>query len=362
MLPYQMIAGGRFTLSIAGGVTAAVNVECQGQNPPDFIITRSVLNWAETTDAQSIEWWWEKSMSQGTARGLLQASAANGAATVTTATVATNGISTFDTANPPSFAALATTAITGNTGTFVVTMASTGSIQVGDYVRLYNTTGELQIAGYTFQVTAVTVDTSITLGYMASAVSAGGLATFAAAATAGSVLKYIPNRMYPRRKNIAMITKATQAVVYFTMKNDFTPGEIVSFRVSSDFGMVQINNKAVRVLSVTNSATVSSITIDLDTSAYTTFVFPLSAVAAAGVQSAQCVPASSGVVPNSGSATVAQQPPGTNLLDSFDDRNTRIIQFGPGCFDFPSFGGSDGDTWMWQAFRYDDYKIGTVTL
>lgn len=362
MLPYQMIAGGKFAISVSGGVTAAVNVECISQNPPDFVIARSITGWAEATDAQSIEWWWERSMSQGTAKGLLQASAAAGSAAVTTMAISSGGISCFDTSNPPSYAALATTAITGNAGTFVVSMADTGSIAVGDYVRLYNTTGELQIAGYSFQVTAVTANTSITLGYMASAVSAGGLATFAAAATAGSVLKYIPNRMYPRFARIAMITKAAQAVVYFTSKNNFTPGEIVSFRVSSDFGMDEINNKAARVLNVTNSATVSSITIDLDTSGYTTFAFPTSAIAAAGVSPAVCVPSSSGVVPDNGSATVAQQPPGTNLLDAFDNRNTRIIQFGAGCFDVSSFGGSDGDVWMWQAFKYDDYKSASISL
>jgi hypothetical protein len=272
------------------------------------------------------------------------------------------GIYCFDTANPPSYAALATTNIAGNTGTFVVTMASTGDIQVGDYVRLYSTTGELQIAGYSFQVTAVTANTSITLGYMASAVSAGGLATFAAAGTAGFVKKYIPGRNYPRAMRVAMITKAAQAVVYFTRKNDFTPGEIVSFRVPSAFGMIEINNKAVRVLSVTNSATVSSITIDLDTTGYTTFAFPLSATAAAGVSPAFCVPASSGVVPDNGSATNAQQPPSTNLLDAFDNRNTRIIQFGHALFDVTSFNIVDGDIWMWQAFKYDDYSTSTVTL
>ncbi len=362
MLPFQMIAGGRFALSVTGGVTQAVNVECISQNPPDFVIARAITGWGEANDAQSFLWWWERSMSQGTAKGLLQSSAAANAPAVTTSSVATNGISTFDTANPPTYAGLATTAITGNAGTFVVTMANTGSIQVGDYVRLYNTTGELQIAGYSFQVTAVTTNVSITLGYMASAVSAGGLAVFAADATAGTVLKYIPNKMYPRWNYVAMITKATQAVVYFTAKNDFTPGEIVSFRVSSDFGMTQINNKAARVLSVTNSSTVSSITIDLDTTGYSTFAFPTSAVAAAGVSPAVCVPSSSGVVPLNGSATTPQQPPGTNLQDAFDNRNVRIIQFGPGLFDISSFGGTDGDVWMWQAFKYDSYTTSTIIL
>jgi len=346
MLPYQMIAGGKFTVT----ASTAVDVECQSQNPPDFIIARNLgssatTGWGELSDAQEIEWFWEKSMAQDTAKGIRQTSDASNPAMIATF-ASSDGIRTYDTTNPPTFAALAATAITGNAGTFIVSMANTGTIAVGDYVRLYATTGELQIAGYTFQVTAVTANTSITLGYMASS----GM-TFAADATAAQVIKFIPNRMYPRWRWIANITQAAQAVVYFTEKNDFTPGEIVSFRVPAEYGMTEINNKEVRVLSVTNSATVSSITIDLDTSGYTAFAFPTSAVASAGVSPAVCVPSASGVVPDNGSATSPQQPPGTNLRDAFDDRNTRLIHFGGSLF----ANGTTGDVWMWQAYKYDKY-------
>lgn len=347
MLPFQMIAGGTFTAT----VSTPVNLLCQSQNPPDFVIMRNLgssasTGWGELSDAQEIEWFWEKSMSQGTAKGIRQTSDASNPAMIATF-LSSDGISTYDTTNPPTFAALTATAITGSAGTFIVSMANTGTISVGDYVRLYSTTGELQIGGYTFQVTAVTANTSITLGYMASS----GI-TFAADATAAQVVKFIPGQMYPRYRFIANITKASQGVVYFTEKNDFTPGEIVSFRVSSDYGMDEINNVHARVLSVTNSSTVSSITLDLDTSGFTTFAFPTSAAAAAGVSPAVCVPSSSGVVPASGSATVAQQPPGTNLLDAFDNRNTRLIHCGASMF----ANGTTGDVWQWQAFKYDQYN------
>jgi len=362
MLPYQMIAGGRFQLTTAL-IASGINVECQSQNPPDFVIARALTGWGEKNDAQSIEWWWEKSLGNGFARGILQ-SAENSTPQLpamtayclpATGSTGVDAISCYDTANPPTFSALTATAITGIAGTFIVSMANTGTIAVGDYVRLYSVTGEQQISGYSFQVTAVTANTSITLGYMASS----GM-TFAADATAAQVVKYIPNRMYPRWNYIANITQASQAVVYFTAQNDFTPGEIVSFRVSSDFGMDEINNRAIRVLSVTNSATVSSITIDLDTTGFTAFAFPLSATAAAGTSPAVCVPSSSGVVPLNGSATTPQQPPGTNLLDAFDNRNVRIIRFGAALWNVSSHTSDNGDNWMWQAYKYDDYKIGGV--
>ena len=354
MLPYQMIAGGKFTLSTAT-IASGLDLVCQSQNPPDFVLLRAITGWGEASDAQAIEWFWEKSMTQGSAKGILQSSEGSTPQlpAMTSYTISTSGISTYDTANPPVFTALASTNI--DKTTFVVTMASTGSIAVGDFVRVTVPVDMYQISSYVFQVTAVTLNSSITLGYMASAVSAG-LTAFAANADTANITKIIQNRMYPRYNFIALITQATQAVVYFTGQNDFTPGEIVSFRVSSDYGMDEINNKEVRVLSVTNSATVSSITIDLDTSGFTTFVFPTSAVAAAGVSPAVVVPSASGVVPDNGSATVPQEPPGTNLRDAFDNRNVRVIHLGSGLFNVSSHGSDNGDVWMWQAFKYDSYS------
>ncbi len=345
-----MLGGGTVTPALL-----AVDISLVSQNPPDFFEMRNLgssatTGWGELSDAQEIMWFWQRSMAQGTARGILQSSDGTNPAMIARF-LSADGISTYDTASPPTFAALATTAITGNAGTFVVTMANTGTIAVDDFVKLYSTTGELQIAGYSFQVTAVTTNVSITLGYMASS----GI-TFAADATAGQVVKFIPNRMYPRRRFMANITRVAQAVVSFTEENDFTPGEYIRLHIPTQFGAgawTTIDNQQARVLSVTNSATVSSITLDLDTSGIASaFSFPTSAVAAAGVSPALVDPSSSGVVPDAGSATIPQEPPGTNLRAAFDNRNTRIIHCGATMFAT----GSTGDIWEWRAYKYDQYN------
>lgn len=340
MLPYQVIDGGSFT----SDSTLAKQVALSDR--PDLFWIRNRTAWGDDAAETSVESWWRYGMAGASAQTADQAVTTG---ILSTEAVTTGGFTFIDTANPPSFAQLATTNIAGNSGTFVVDMSDTGSIAVGDYVRLFATTGELQIAGYTFQVTAVSANTSITLGYMASAVSAGGLATFAAAGTAGFVKKYIPNRMYPRWAYVAMITKATQAVVYFTAKNDYTPGEILSFRVPEEFGMLEMNNVQARVLSVTNSSTVSSVTLDWDTSGYTTYAFPTSAVAAAGVSPAVAVPSSSGVVPDNGSATQPQIPEGTNLRDAFDNRNKYVMDMGSNVIT------SSGHVYDWFAFKCDRF-------
>lgn len=336
MLPYQIIDGGSFT----SDSTLAKQVALSDR--PDLFWLRNRTAWGDDAAETSVESWWRYGMAIQSAQTTDQAVTTG---ILSSEAVTTGGFTFIDTANPPSFAGLATTAITGMAGTFIVTMADTGSIAVGDWVRLYGTTGELQIAGYTFQVTAVTNDVSITLGYMASS----GM-TFAADATAGTVKKYIPNRMYPRWSYIANITQAAQAVVYFTGKNDYTPGENLYFRVPEEFGMQELNNQVVRVLSVTNSATVSSVTLDLNTTGYTAYTFPTSAVAAAGVSPAMAGPSSSGVVPLNGSATQPQIPEGTNLLDAFDNRNKFLMDMGSNVIT------SSEAVYDWVAIKYDRFK------
>ncbi len=344
MLPFQMIAGGNFTLT---SITQPIDLVLQSMDPPDFFYMRNRSAWGDAAEnTQMVDVWWKNGMAQGSAQGMTQTTAT--LALTATAAITTDGVSTYSTVNPPVFAALASTAITGMAGTFIVTMANTGSISVGDYVTLYNQAGEQQISGYTFQVTAVSLNSSITLGYMASS----GM-TFAADATTGFVKKVIPNRMYPRKRFIANITKATQAVIFFTEKNDFTPGEIVGLRIpvisNAEPTMTEANNLDVRVLSVTNSATVSSITVDLDTSGFTAFAFATSATALAGVSPAMVVPSASGVVPFNGSATIPQQPPGTNLLDAFDNRNVRVIHLGASLFADAAI----EDVYDWYAMKFD---------
>jgi len=314
------------------------------QAKPDLFYLENVTSWGDASAVTAVTSNWEKGLADGAAFIQTQAVTTN----ILSSGVLTSGGFTFvDTSNPPVFAALATSGTDIDKTTYVVTMSDTGTIAVGDWVRLYSTTAMLQVSSYAFQVTAVTTNTSITLGYMAS-----GGQVMAADATAGFVQKFIPNKMYPRWAYIAAISKATQAVINFTGKNDYTVGENISFRVPTQFGMSEMNNKVGRVLAVTNSATVSSITVDINSSGFTTFAFPTSAVAAAGVSQAVAVPASSGVVPLNGSATVPLNPPGTNLLDAFDNRNQFVMDIGAGVLT------EAASVYNWRAIKYNEYTAG----
>lgn len=115
--------------------------------------------------------------------------------------------------------------------------------------------------------------------------------------------------IYPKLVYISDITNAKNAVATFTADSDFTDGEYVSFRVTKDFGMSEINNKRGKVLSHTSD----TITVDIDTTDFTPFNYSL--INTEGTTPPNCVPSGSGIIPSSNPSTV-------NLADSFDNRRT----------------------------------------
>ncbi len=351
MLPYSFIGGGYYTSD-----TTAKDVALSAR--PDFFQVEDFTNWgAANTAVAQMRSWWRNGMANGSYLQLGQISAA-AASNYTYGAQGTSGGFTFvDQSNPPTFSAVVGTTI--NNTTFVCLTGTTTGLAVGDYVRITNSTGMLQLGGMTGQITAVNPGVSFTLGYLATAVSAG--LSIAANATAFYYRKFYPTKFYPLEKRIAYITQATQAKVYFSSKHDFTPGEFVDFNVPPAYGMYQISyltsqsRGPARVLSVVNTASESSITIDLDTSGYSAFVWPTSAnfVLSSNGSPAVCLPAGSGIVPLNGSATIPQSPPGTNLVDAFDNRAQYVMNIGTNVC------GANNAVMYWQAWKADYYNAIT---
>jgi len=335
MLPFSFIGAWSYTNP---ATPVAVNIPMTAK--PDWVFVKDTTNWgAQSTAANPVYAEWFSTMAAGSFLALGQPSS-TGSGVTTYASQGTSGGFTFiDQTNPPSFTKVAITAINGTT--FVVSTGTTTGINVGDWIRLINVTGALEISGTgLFQVTAVSAGVSITLGYAASAVSAG---LVIANGTTGFYQKVYPTQFLPNTLPVAYITQASQAVVYFFRQNPYTPGELVDFQIPTAYGMTQLSNLtansgsgpfssnpsgAARVLSVTNSATVSSITIDVDTTGFTAFQYPVSASYAGGGSPAVCMPAGSGVVPLNGSATIPASPPGTNLADAFDNKSQFVMNIG----------------------------------
>lgn len=240
---------------------------------------------------------------------------------VMTLTQAVSGGFTFfsDSAGQSPGAAIAVTGINQINHPLALS-ATTGS--VGDVVRVYGTTGMLQVAGMDFTVTAVNAGVSQTLGYLdASGFAAPATAGFyrklpyASSPVDGSVIAPSP-RFYPRRRYITGITQAASAVITMSVTHNFQVGEKVRILVPASFGMTEINGYLATITAVSHSATVNTITVDFDSSAATAFAFPTSAVAAVGTSFAQVVPVGEAAV-----NTVAL-PVGNSLDDR--TRNTSI--------------------------------------
>jgi hypothetical protein len=328
-LPFSFIGKWNYTNP---ATPVAVNIPMTDQ--PDYVLVKNLTNWGDTTAITSIESEWFSGMAQGSYISEDQTITTN----ILSSNAGTTGGFTFvDQTNPPTYAKEAITAING--ATFVVSTGAT-DISVGDTVRLINVVGALELTGFLYQVTAVNSGTSITLGYAATAETARGVSY--GNGTTGFFQKVYPGFMYPGSRTVMFISKATQAKVYFARPNDFTPGEMVDFQIPVPYGMTQLSNltgnatsvlgpnKAgpARVLVSTNTATESSITIDYDTTGFTTFTYPTSANYAGGASPPVCFPAGSGVVPLNGSATIPQSPPGTNLVDAFDNRSQFVMNLG----------------------------------
>jgi hypothetical protein len=274
---------------ISTGAAQTINIP---EGADTFILRNRTTLAAGAGIIESI--WWS-GMAAGTAQTNTLA-----AGTITNTIIAAGGFTYTD----PTTAVLGPAiAITGITQAASAVAATATTPVVGQIVRVYGTTGMLQVAGMDFSVTAVTPGVSMTFGYLNSA-------GFAAPATGGNY-RLLPFDLpfYPRKRFITGITAAAQAVVTMSVAHDYQIGDKVRFVVPAAFGMTQMNGLTGTVTAIA----AGTITVDINSSAFTAFAFPTSAIAAAGVTFAQVVPA----------GEVA-----TSLLGAIRDVNSRKMFLG----------------------------------
>lgn len=242
----------------------------------------------------------------------------NSAATLTSALATSGGFTVYDGSQPELEAEKTGTAITAASPA-VVSLTSHG-YAVGDVVQLYSTTGMLQVSGIQFVITAVGSANAFSLGSL----DASG---FAAAATAVKARRVkVPELYVPGVVVITNISAAANAVVTTSVNHGFAANMYVRLEVPPDSGMIQADGQLVRILSVTDY----TFTCDLDTSGFTAFTWPTSAVAAAGVNRPQAVP-------------VGEK--GQNLADAVYNQAFQGIRLGTGV------AGAASDVIRWRAQR-----------
>lgn len=186
--------------------------------------------------------------------------------TFATAT-ASNGF-TYVSSNPV-VEAQAANAITAITAASPAVVSQTNTYSDGDIIQFYGTTGMLQISGMNFQISS-----SSGAGYSLIGLRAAG---FAAPATAGftrRISKYAA--VDPQFLYVTEVTKATQAVVRCSVDPTayYVVGMKVHFSIPYSFGMTELNQLTGTIVAL--SAANYTMTVDIDSSAFTTFAFPAS--------------------------------------------------------------------------------------
>ena len=190
--------------------------------------------------------------------------------TLEAAQITSNGITLIDDGDPASFAAVATANPAFNQAdgaTF--TTGSAHGLAVGDVVRVYGLTGALQYAGLLLSVVTVPSTTTFTCRLNTTGITQ---------ATAGFVKKIASGRLfYPQNRQIAAITVGTTTVIRLTVQHYYEVGDKVSFRIPDAYGMVELDGLVGEVTAVNAALATNTITVDIDSSAFTAFAFPTSA-------------------------------------------------------------------------------------
>lgn len=320
-----------FTIIDQGSFTSAgVGVKVNLPSSADYFRVQNLTQLAtQQTPGRGVMFEWYKDL---TAADTAIEWAKEDGDDITNITLASSGGFTYVESFPePEAAVTGGTAIT-SASPAVVTLAN--SYSEGDTVILYNTTGMLQIGGMSFTISSVSGAGFTLLGLDSSGFAA---ATACTARRVPNVMAVEPSYLY-----VTGISQATQAVVTVSMAHNYVVGQKLTFSVPSSFGMSEISGKTGTIVSVGTY----TMTVDIDSSAFTAFAFPASTGSPTTRLFATVAPA--------GQST--QYNPVTGVQTGY---NFQFAPFHSGLFlpymylaaGAQSPAGSSSDVIVWQAFK-----------
>jgi len=230
-----------------------------------------VYNYTQAAAAQTVavgvKYYWQRGFPADSKWVTYKSDAAN--AVNLEAIVATSGFTLIDTSvQTPGILNATITAISA--AAIPVVSAVAHGLVAGDVVRLINVASAQQLGGMDFTVGNNAPGANVfSLDYMAQIV----------AGVAGSFRKIDFNPIfYPRRRYITKITAATNAVVTLSVTHGYKIGQIVRMVVPAAFGMIEMDGIAATIIDIDTTATTgNTITLDVNSAAFTPFVFPLTA-------------------------------------------------------------------------------------
>ena len=251
----------------------------------------------------------------------------------------------------PVVEAQAANAITGITATNPAVVSQTNTYSNGDILRIYNTTGDLTIGGMTFQISSASGSGYTLLGL--ANVAGNGLA----AATAGNTRRVSKMAAVdPEFLYVTNISQATSAVVSLSVDPSayYVVGMKVYFSVPSSFGMTQMNQltgtiTAINAVGASVNIGAYNITVNIDSSAFTAFAFPVTTLSPTATLFATISPA--------GAQTSLNTTTNTYTGYNFTQQPFHTGQFTPYMFlagGAQSPAGANADNINWIAYKLEN--------
>ena len=243
-----------------------------------------------------------------------------------------HGFTLIDSSTQLPSAAVATTA-SSNAVAPIVNTATTQPLEVNrTVIRLSNIANTPEICGIDYTVTAITPATNFTLPVHATAPALGGAGFY-------RIISYdYTQNFYPANRTVINVTQAANAVVTTSVIHTYTVGQKVRMIVPVTCGMVELDDQEVTITAVT----AQTFTINVDTTGYTAFAWPLLAVFPTTV--AQVVPI----------GEAAALPYSNLFTDASENRNYSGMLLGTGVVGVAasianSPAGTNTNVMYWQA-------------
>jgi len=259
---YDGLNQGRFT---SDGLAKTLKI----RSDVDWIKIVNETQHAAANNGYGVEYFWQRGMGTSTIMKYRPAGDQTLASNVSATSIAL-----VDSSN---FAVGTRYALTGGSNATrpVYTAANTGTMVTGDttsIVRIDNSP-QTNLNGLDFTVDAVTTNTTFRLANTLA--TAPGIVT----GVAGYFKVIAPNleiyRMFtPSNRNIANVTAAASAVVTTLVDHGYSVGQRVKFHVPADYGMTQLDGLTGNITAVT-AGPPNTFTVDIDSSAFTAFQFPV---------------------------------------------------------------------------------------
>lgn len=328
-----------FTIVTQGSFTSTgVGVKIPLPSSVDYFKVQNLTQLA-TTQATGrgfmFEWYGNGLIAKDNAIEWLKTNSTNGV----NITQVTSGGFTYVTTSP-NVEDQAANAITAIDAANPAVVHQTNTYSEGDILRIYNTTGMLQIAGMDFQISSVTSSQYSLIGLDASAMVAG---------TGGNTRRISKNAAVdPEFLYVTNITKASSAVVRVSVDPTayYVVGQKVRFSIPSTYGMTEINNLTGTITALSSAA--YTMTVDIDSSSFTTFAFPTSG----NYLTAKAFP----TVAPAGQSTTFNPVTNTQTGYNFNLAPFHTGQFVPYMFlaaGAQSPAGSNNDVIVWQAYKME---------